>query len=290
LKYNTKDRLEKKILRGRLMKLMNHSIVREKVNNETEDPEENNEAIRPKKRDGNFRIDTFPDLISRDHMITAKNLDSYVTPHELIYKNFTQEEIDVFRSDPNYFFKNQSMKLFKKLDILKTKTLIEKFNDEEERETLSKVSFKNIKHNSNGNVNKDSISLPKIVFMRSKHRDDRLRMSLKRPTFIDVSLRKDEPAQDQLITEQKKPSIRFKDDIESKLKKFEERKKVFNENNTRSIIIKNNKTLQNIENNRRVSCDTSIEEKKIKNIKRQIRDSYHDRSSTVKGKLVDIIS
>ena len=90
-----------------------------------------------------FIVGAFPYLIGKDLKITNRSIDFYITPFELIHNNFNSEEIVIIRSDPEYF-KLDFFEKFKKLDILKTKTLLEIF-DEEDKICDSKSQNKNIK-------------------------------------------------------------------------------------------------------------------------------------------------
>ena len=61
-----------------------------------------------------------------------------MTPNELLLKYFTEKELKIIKSDPIYFHLNKGV--FKNVNILKNKTLIETL-DEEEKKIENKKKF-----------------------------------------------------------------------------------------------------------------------------------------------------
>lgn len=84
-----------------------------------------------------------------------KFMDSIITADELVYKNFTEKEIEMIKSDPNYFKIN--MKKFKDVDFFRHKTLIERLEEEE------KMEHKKIKKNITGSIKKSLHELEGIM-------------------------------------------------------------------------------------------------------------------------------
>ena len=58
-----------------------------------------------------------------------RNHDIVITPEELIYRNFNEEDIEIIKSNANYF-KINSDEVFKNMGVFKNRHLIEIFEEE----------------------------------------------------------------------------------------------------------------------------------------------------------------
>lgn len=110
--------IEKEILKGKLFKAINSSIIMSK------------EKVELLNR--NFSYDKnviFPRIYKRYE-------DYYITPHEIIEKNFNEKEIKVILSNPNYFKLNQGK--FKDKKLLVQTHLKDIINNEEKEKSKRK--------------------------------------------------------------------------------------------------------------------------------------------------------
>ena len=105
-----------------------------------------NQEKSPKNKGSKFIVKKFPNLIGRENYIVGKSNDSYVTAAELIYKNFTESEIDLIHSEP-FYFKLNLLDRSNKMNYLKNQTLVQKINDEEKRKKFSdhQINARNVK-------------------------------------------------------------------------------------------------------------------------------------------------
>jgi hypothetical protein len=86
-------------------------------------------VIKPKKYP-NIRMNFFPELLGKNTVYVRRNLDILTTPEELIYNNFNEEEIEIIKSNKN-FFKINSEEHFKNIEIFKNRHLIEVLEEED---------------------------------------------------------------------------------------------------------------------------------------------------------------
>jgi hypothetical protein len=84
---------------------------------------------RLKKNLGIFTQKTTEMFSPKNINFTSRYEDIYVTPNELIDRNFTKNEINIIKSDPTYFKLNKSP--FKNTAVLQNKTLVEILKEEE---------------------------------------------------------------------------------------------------------------------------------------------------------------
>jgi len=82
-------------------------------------------------------MDFFPEIIGKDTVYVRRNLDIITTPEELIFKNFNEEEIEIIKSNKN-FFKINSEEPFKNIEIFKNRHLLEILDEEEEVKVIKK--------------------------------------------------------------------------------------------------------------------------------------------------------
>ena len=72
----------------------------------------------------------FPELLGKNTVYVRRNLDILTTPEELIYNNFNEEEIEIIKSNKN-FFKINSEEHFKNIEIFKNRHLLEVLEEED---------------------------------------------------------------------------------------------------------------------------------------------------------------
>ena len=124
-----KEKNMKKILKGKLYKLMNKAIfISEKKNDSKRDSNKKIPKINLKKdKLPFFVVNKTPNLIKQEK-IYQKWEDEYTFPEEFIIKNFTKEEINIIKSNKS-FFKVKTNNLMKR--TLLNKDLIDILDDEE---------------------------------------------------------------------------------------------------------------------------------------------------------------
>lgn len=76
-----------------------------------------------------IQVDHFPNLIGSDIKYVRRNIDTVISPEELIFKNFNQEDIELIKSNANYF-KINSDEIFKNIDLFKNRHLLEILEEE----------------------------------------------------------------------------------------------------------------------------------------------------------------
>lgn len=90
----------------------------------------------------------FPELLGKPTMYVRRNLDILTTPEELIFNNFSEEEIEIIKSNKN-FFKINSEEQFKNIDIFKNRHLLEVLEEEEvkiiKKKNISKSILSSVK-------------------------------------------------------------------------------------------------------------------------------------------------
>jgi hypothetical protein len=101
-----------------------------------------NEEYRKKKK-LNVITNKSPNILNNNFYYISKFEDYYNTPDEIIFKNLTDNEVDIIKSDPAYFKLNKD--LFENLGILKNRNLLEILNDEEKRITSEEFRKKMLK-------------------------------------------------------------------------------------------------------------------------------------------------
>ena len=149
----------KKFLRGKLLYLLKKNIIlcEKKFN-----PITFTESIshyRPKEFKNKFRnIDSrvkvgiftnkFPQILNQGNKCYSRYFDHFISPDELLYQNFTKEEIFQIKSDPVYFnlgdnFSN--VKFFKRKSLKDTLNEEEKLSPQKLNEIAMKKSLKQTK-------------------------------------------------------------------------------------------------------------------------------------------------
>lgn len=128
---------KKKLLKGKLIKLINESLIQSKVD-WTQGMNQNDFLeIRTEKIDRrNFSVNAFPSIIGRDIKYSSLRQDKYVTPQELLFSNFDKSEIQLISSNPLYFKIPEN---FKKIEQFKKRRLIEVLENEEFSEPPPKM-------------------------------------------------------------------------------------------------------------------------------------------------------
>lgn len=123
LEGNNSELFQKKLLKGKLIKLINQSIIR------TSEPSENSSeqslSLRTrvtKNSKKKFSINFNPNLIGNDIKFTTISHDNYVTPHELVSRNFSPNQIQLISSNPIYFKLPED---FMEIDLFKKRKLID---------------------------------------------------------------------------------------------------------------------------------------------------------------------
>lgn len=86
-------------------------------------------------------MNNFPNIIGRDLKINNRIHDNWVTPTELIYKNFDDNEVDLIKSDPQYFKPKRYEEQLDSVNILKKRKLLDVLNEEESKKERKKVKF-----------------------------------------------------------------------------------------------------------------------------------------------------
>ena len=82
-------------------------------------------------------MDFFPNMIGKETQYVRRNLDILTTPEELIFSNFNEEEIELIKSNANYFKINNNDH-FRNIEIFKNRHLIEILDEEEEKKIVKK--------------------------------------------------------------------------------------------------------------------------------------------------------
>lgn len=135
----------KETVKGKLLNLISKSLVADKETIEAYRKnfylQENDININEKHLDDHMReyryrnsigilTRTNPDLLTR-HWYVSRFNDCYITPDELINKNFDEKELNILRSDPNYFKLNKGP--FKNTLIMKFTTLTDILKEEDNK-------------------------------------------------------------------------------------------------------------------------------------------------------------
>lgn len=144
--------LMKKILKAKVMKCKKNSIILDHdhfelmvniyIKKKINDISERNYAKRPSninKEKLSFNISKSPQLLSKDKMITKIYEDYYVTPKEFLSRNFNNNEIELLKSDPEYYGINEED--FKETELFQNKTLLNILNAEEGKKLRKKSSY-----------------------------------------------------------------------------------------------------------------------------------------------------
>ena len=164
LKHEEKMKLQKKLLKGRLLTALSRHLVinKETFNNynilyidKEEDKKDNiiDESKNKKKANFFHLINNNSDYFSKIRP-TFRFEDFYYSPMELLQKYFTNEEINLLKSSPNYFGLNKIP--FKNSDFQVNWTLLSKFDSEENKEVISDSDiFGNEQRNKNLKFNNE---------------------------------------------------------------------------------------------------------------------------------------
>jgi len=173
LRHEEKMKLQKKLLKGKLLTALSRHLVinKETFNNynilyidKDEDKKDNiNDDSKNKKKANIFHfIKNNSDYFSQIRP-TFRFEDYYYSPLELLKKYFTNEEINLLKSSPNYFGLNKIP--FKNSDFQVNWTLLSKFDSEENKEVISDSDIiENEQKNKNRkfNIEKEKNKLNKI--------------------------------------------------------------------------------------------------------------------------------
>lgn len=76
-----------------------------------------------------IRVDHYPNIIGSDLKYVKRNHDTIISPEELIFSNFNQEDIEIIKSNANYF-KINSEEMFKDINFFKNRHLLEILEEE----------------------------------------------------------------------------------------------------------------------------------------------------------------
>ena len=200
LKHEEKMKLQKKLLKGRLLTALSRHLVinKETFNNynilyidKEEDKKDNIIDDSKNKKKTNFFhfINNNSDYFSKIRP-TFRFEDYYYSPMELLQKYFTNDEINLLKSSPNYFGLNKIP--FKNSDFQVNWTLLSKFDSEENKEIISDSDIMGLEqHNKNMKyiMEKDKI---KKVFKERKI-NKRKREPIKGKDFVSHYERDIEP-------------------------------------------------------------------------------------------------
>ena len=85
----------------------------------------------------------FPNLIGNDLKYVRRNYDIVTTPEELIFHNFNQEDIEIIKSNANYFKINNDEN-FRDIGIFKNRHLLEILEEEDNKTKKKKNISKTI--------------------------------------------------------------------------------------------------------------------------------------------------
>jgi len=142
IKHETKQKEQKKQLKGRLLSAVSRHLVINKetfkyynilYKNNTEEKNNNSEINPKKKYSKNFHFSKHnPDIFSKINP-PLRYEDYYYSPLELLEKYFTKDEIILLKSSPGYFGLNKFP--FKNSDFEITSTLLSKLDSEENQDT-----------------------------------------------------------------------------------------------------------------------------------------------------------
>ena len=198
LKHEEKMKLKKKLLKGRLLTALSRHLVinRETYNNynilyiEEDKKDIDNDDSKNKKKLNYFHyINNNSDYFSKIRP-TFRFEDYYYSPLELLKKYFSNEEISLLKSSPNYFGLNKIP--FKNSDFQVNRTLLSKFDSEENKEIISDsdiMGYEQQNKNMKYNLEKDKI---KKVFKERKI-NKRKREPIKGKDFVSHYERDIEP-------------------------------------------------------------------------------------------------
>ena len=139
----------KKFLRGKLLYLLKKNIILcEKKFNPTSFTESiSNIHVKEfknkfKNLDSRTKVGIFtnkyPTILNQNNKFYSRYFDYFISPDELLFKNFTKEEIFQIKSDPVYFNLGGN---FNNVDFFKKKTLKETLNEEEKIEPTKLIDI-----------------------------------------------------------------------------------------------------------------------------------------------------
>ena len=147
----------KKFLRGKLLYLLKKNIIlcENKFNPLSFTESISNVHLKEYKNkfrnmDNRTKVGIFtnnyPQILNQGNKFYSRYFDHFISPDELLYKNFTKEEIFQIKADPIYFNLGGN---FNNVDFFKKKSLKEILNEEEKigPEKLIDVALKDsLKH------------------------------------------------------------------------------------------------------------------------------------------------
>ena len=145
LKNEEQMKLKKKLLKGRLLTALSRHLVINKetfknynilyIDKEEEKKDNDNEVALNKKKSKHFHFTNSNSECFSKIRPTFRFEDYYDSPMELLKKYFTEEEINLLKSSPNYFGLNKNP--FKNSDFQVDWTLLSKFISEEKKDDMN---------------------------------------------------------------------------------------------------------------------------------------------------------
>jgi hypothetical protein len=150
---------KKKLLKGKLIKLINQSII--KTSEPTASLSEQSisfKSIDNKSSKKRFSVNLHPNLIGNENKYSTISNDYYVTPHELVSRNFSPNQIQLISSNPMYFKLPEN---FLEIELFKKRKLIDVL-EREEKKNLPRL--KDTTHSNENIVMKNNKSKNYIYF------------------------------------------------------------------------------------------------------------------------------
>ena len=129
----------KKFLRGKLLKLTNKNLIlcetkfnplsfTESITSKKVGDYKNKFRYLNKRNEVGIYTNRFPTILNNDNAFYSRFFDNFISPDELLNKNFTQKEIYQILSDPGYFKYGNK---YKNTSFFVKKTLTQTLNEEE---------------------------------------------------------------------------------------------------------------------------------------------------------------
>jgi hypothetical protein len=218
----------------------------------------------------NIVTDAKPELLNDNSIYTKRYEDKFITPGELIFKNFTDQEINLIKSDPIYFKLNEPP--FNEVHVLKKRKLIETILDEENKVTTDKMREKAIRqarastHKFNTLSVQPSGDQMKLIRTASEARisqvtpiegflrlaskasfiaeeQHRLRFHSRANSIMQTRIDEVEVETTEQAVPTKRSSLTRKPSFDTKMKIFEKRRKIMNQINLEKLKLHEEKCL-----------------------------------------------
>ena len=301
LHLKSQNEIDKELLRGRLFKKVNTSLVmsKEKVAQLKRDFSTKKESLILTKTKENFQniTNNWPNLVCKEKS-SSRFEDMYITPHELISSNFSSREKKFILTHPKYFKLGQGSLRDPKLFInTNLKDIINKEEAESQQQMLinkksslsfykknnkeKKIDSKNFEEGEIGLKSNDSKStmLGNITPIREKKINNYTHIHNHKQNVTSLLHKKSRNVIYALPTISLKQVQSF---VERKRKKSFYRQKLFN--TQREVILKkdfikvtnNKKLFEKLKQERKILTEKKIqkEQKFIHNILKQLEDNY----------------